>query len=113
MICGLLGTILGLGIYQVFLGWIALLATIVPPIVGPVIAEYYIVRRRPQTFTSDETLNWPAILAFCGGAVLAGGNGKAWFPVSIDLAPSLLGLLASLVIYLLLRALQRRMQPGH
>ena len=113
VVCGLLGTILGLGIYQMFLGWIALLATIVPPIVGPVIAEYYIVRRRPQMFTSDETLNWPAILAFGGGALLAGGNGKAWFPVSIDLAPSLLGLLASLVIYLLLRALQRRMQPGH
>jgi cytosine permease len=113
VICGLLGTILGLGIYQMFLGWIALLATIVPPIVGPVIAEYYIVRRRPQTFTSDETLNWPAIMAFGGGALLAGGNGKAWFPVSIDLAPSLLGLLASLVIYLLLRALQRRMQPDH
>lgn len=112
VICGLLGTILGLGIYQMFLGWIALLATIVPPIVGPVIAEYYIVRRRPSTFTSDETLSWPAILAFGGGALLAGGNGAAWFPISINLAPALLGLLASLVIYLVLRTIQRRVTSG-
>ena len=49
VVCGLLGTVLGLGIYQVFLGWIALLATVVPPIVGPVLAEYYLIRGKPRS----------------------------------------------------------------
>ena len=108
VICGVLGTILGLGIYQMFLGWISLLATIVPPIVGPVIAEYYLIRNRPSEFTSQEGLSLPAITAFAGGALMAGGNGKEWFPLALDLSPSLLGLLVSLVIYVVLRKLQRR-----
>ena len=107
VICGLLGTILGLGIYQVFLGWIALLATVVPPIVGPVIAEYYLIRGKPTEFTSDDRLNWPAVIAFAVGAVVAGGNGREGFPISLDLSPSLLGLFLSLAVYVVLRKLSR------
>jgi cytosine permease len=107
VICGLLGTILGLGIYQVFLGWIALLATVVPPIVGPVIAEYYLIRGKPTEFTSDDRLNWPAVIAFAVGAIVAGGNGREGFPVSLDLSPSLLGLFLSLAVYIVLRKLSR------
>lgn len=103
VICGLLGTVLGLGIYQMFLGWIELLATVVPPIVGPVIAEYYLFRKRPVSFASNTSLNWAALLAFAGGAVIAAINGKVGSPIAIDLAPSLLGLFASLLIYVILR----------
>jgi cytosine permease len=105
VICGLLGTVLGLGIYQMFLGWIELLATVVPPIVGPVIAEYYLFRKRPVRFTSDTSLNWAALLSFAGGAGLAAINGKPGAPIALEIAPSLLGLFASLVIYVVLRAL--------
>jgi cytosine permease len=114
VICGLLGTILGLGIYQQFLTWIDLLATIVPPIVGPVLAEYYLLRRRPLRFEADprHTVNIAAIMAFVGGGVIAAANGKAWSPLALEIAPALLGLLSSLVIYLLLRPLELRLRPG-
>ena len=46
VICGALGTILGLGLYQNFMEWINLLASIVPPLIGPVIVEYYFVNRK-------------------------------------------------------------------
>jgi len=36
VICGVLGTIAGLGIYQHFMNWIEFLASIVPPLIGPV-----------------------------------------------------------------------------
>ena len=107
VVCGLLGTILGLGIYQVFLGWIALLATVVPPIVGPVLAEYYLIRGKPAEFTSDGRLSWPAIVAFGGGALIAGGNGKDGFPLSLDISPSLLGRFVSRVVYVTLRKMSR------
>jgi len=107
VICGALGTILGLGIYQMFLGWISLLATVVPPIVGPVIAEYYLIRGKPSEFASDERLNWPAIVAFAAGALIAGGNGREGFPVALELSPSLLGLIVSLMVYTVLRMLTR------
>ncbi|HIN12878.1 MAG TPA: hypothetical protein EYM72_01195, partial [Gammaproteobacteria bacterium] len=45
VICGTLGTILGLGLYQNFMEWINLLASIVPPLIGPVIVEYYMIDR--------------------------------------------------------------------
>lgn len=112
VICGLLGTILGLGIYQLFLGWIGLLATIVPPIVGPVIAEYYIFRKRPATLAQEGSLNWPALLSFAGGAALAALNGKDGSPISMDLAPSLLGLFGSLLIYIVLRAISVRVRSA-
>ncbi len=107
VICGALGTLLGLGIYQMFLGWIALLATVVPPIVGPVLAEYYLIRGRPATFPSHNRLNWPAIVAFASGAIIAGGNGREGFPLAVELSPSLLGLLVSLLVYVALRKLVR------
>jgi len=107
VICGTLGTLLGLGIYQMFLGWIALLATVVPPIVGPVLADYYLIRGRPATFPSHNRLNWPAIVAFASGAIIAGGNGREGFPLAVELSPSLLGLLVSLLVYVALRKLVR------
>ena len=107
VICGALGTLLGLGIYQMFLGWIALLATVVPPIVGPVLADYYLIRGRPATFASHNRLNWPAIVAFASGAIIAGGNGREGFPLAVELSPSLLGLLVSLLVYVALRKLVR------
>lgn len=84
-----------------------MLATVVPPIVGPVIAEYYLIRGKPSEFASDERLNWPAIVAFAAGALIAGGNGREGFPIALDLSPSLLGLIVSLVVYVILRKLTR------
>jgi cytosine permease len=114
VICGVLGTILGLGIYQQFLGWIDLLATIVPPIIGPVLAEYYLLRGRPATLPADEAhpVNYSAIFAFVGGGMLATANNKAWSPLALEVAPSLLGLFASLVIYVACRMVELRIRAA-
>ncbi|MEM9878552.1 MAG: cytosine permease, partial [Pseudomonadota bacterium] len=45
VLCGLAGTVLGLGIYQQFLFWIDLLASIAPPLVGPLLVDYYLLNR--------------------------------------------------------------------
>lgn len=111
VICGVLGTILGLGIYQMFLGWIAVLALIVPPIIGPVIVEYYLFRSRPQVLTDEHhPVNLSAVAAYLGGALLAVADGNGWSPVDIGTASSLAGLLASLVVYALLRPVEVRVR---
>jgi cytosine permease len=117
VICGLLGTILGLGIYEHFLGWIDLLATIVPPIIGPVIAEYYLFRGRPSELPVDEDapLNVSAILALVGGAVLAAVGSRAGAEFAVPVAPALVGLVASVLIYTIARTFEvklRRRAPA-
>lgn len=104
LLCGLLGTVLGLGIYERFLDWINLLATIVPPVIGPVIADYYLVRSVGRSEWDAEpahALNWAALVSFVGGALLAANSS------ALAIAPSLLGLLASLLLYVSLRPVER------
>jgi cytosine permease len=113
VICGVLGTILGLGIYQMFLGWIAILALIVPPIIGPVIVEYYLVRSRPPVLADEgHPVNVSAVVAYLAGALLAVANGQDWSPVVLETASSLAGLLASMVVYGVLRPVEARVRRG-
>ena len=99
VICGTLGTILGLGLYQNFMEWINLLASIVPPLIGPVIVEYYFVNREKfHTGHLDNISKWnPA--AFI--AYILGATSTFYSP---DWGtPSLIGLLVSMLVYLILR----------
>ncbi len=103
VICGLLGTVLGLGVYQYFLDWINLLAALVPPIIGPVVVDYYIVNRR--RYVADDLQHLPAwnpvaIAGYLLGAIAAyaASQGVA-VPGSQWMFPSLLGLLVSAVAY--------------
>lgn len=104
VICGLLGTLLGLGIYQHFMSWINLVATLVPPLIGPVIADYYLINRRHyRTDLLDRLPKWnpAAIAAYVVGAVAAYAASKGWLPAAFNAVfPSLLGLLVSIVAYL-------------
>ncbi|WP_446832010.1 cytosine permease [Candidatus Foliamicus sp.] len=98
VICGLLGTLLGLGIYQYFLTWIGTLAIIVPPLIGPVIAHYYIVARGRMNANDDSSLpaaNWAALLAYPLGLL-------SYFFAPEWLVPALSGLVGSMVAYLIL-----------
>ncbi len=95
VICGLLGTILGLGIYQQFLGWIDLIASIVPPLIGPVIMDYYVVNRhRFDTESPEHNQGWniAAFIAYAAGA------GSTFYSPDWA-APSLVGLVVSMVVY--------------
>jgi cytosine permease len=60
VVCGLIGTILGLGIYQHFMGWINQIANLVPPLIGPVIVDYYLFQRGHYDTTRLPDLPWIA-----------------------------------------------------
>ena len=99
VICGTLGTILGLGLYQNFMEWINLLASIVPPLIGPVIVEYYFVNREKfHTGHFDNISKWnpAAFIAYILGAA------STFYSPDWG-TPSLIGLLVSMLVYLILR----------
>jgi cytosine permease len=107
VVCGLLGTVLGLGLYQHFLGFINVLALMVPPLVGPVLVNFYIFHRANY---SDEIVagqtSWQpaAIAAYVVGA------GSTFFAPSWMMA-SLLGLMVSMVAYFIFYLLLCKKEP--
>jgi cytosine permease len=99
VICGTLGTILGLGLYQNFMEWINLLASIVPPLIGPVIVEYYFVNREKfHTGHLDNISKWnpAAFIAYIVGAA------STFYSPDWG-TPSLIGLLVSILVYFIIR----------
>mgnify|MGYP001332709802 FL=1 len=98
VICGLLGTLIGLGIYQRFMDFITVLAMVAPPLIGPVIVDYYLCNRmrfRAEVLERLPAWNPVAVVAFAVGAV------SAWFAPPW-IANGLLGLLVSMVVYAVL-----------
>ncbi len=103
VICGVLGTIVGLNIYTYFLDWINLLASIVPPLIGPVIAHYYFVMRGKFTATDLEAApqsNPAAYIAYIVGAAVAVMNAQSIVFNPEVTVPALLGLIVSVIVYL-------------
>lgn len=95
IVCGVLGTILGLGIYARFIDWINLLANVTPPLIGPVIMEFYVISRLRFSQKSIEDLpiwNPAAYIAYFVGA------GSTFFAPDWVVG-SLLGLIVSMVVY--------------
>ncbi|MEO0574840.1 MAG: cytosine permease [Pseudomonadota bacterium] len=103
VICGLLGTILGLGIYQYFLDWINLLASLVPPLIGPVIVDYYVINKRrynPEDLDRLPSWNPIAVIAYLVGAAIAYLSSQGLtIPYAAWMFPSLTGLIASMLVY--------------
>ncbi len=98
VICGLAGTILGLGIYQQFMTFIGILANIVPPLIGPVLVDYYLVNRKKFQIADLQhlpTWNVAAFLAYFIGA------GSTWFAPDWTVS-ALLGLIVSMIAYFVL-----------
>ena len=106
VVCGLIGTILGLGIYQYFLEWINLLASLVPPLIGPVIVDFYIVNKMQyEAGNLDRLPRWNpiAIVAYLFGAILAYASSQGHVIAGLTwMIPSLLGLLGSIAAYFVL-----------
>ena len=99
VICGTIGTILGLGIYQYFMDWINQIANLVPPLIGPIIVDYYVFHgRRYDTTLLDRLPAWNplAVAAFFIGVVAAYGFTPVW------IASGLWGLLVSMAAYIVL-----------
>jgi cytosine permease len=100
VICGLLGTLIGLGIYQRFMDFINTLANVVPPLIGPVIVDYYLFnKRRFHIELLDRLPDWNllAVVAFILGAV------ASFYPPPW-IAAGLYALLVSMVVYAVLYA---------
>jgi cytosine permease len=112
VICGVLGTIVGLVIYQHFIQFIDKLAILLPPLIGPVIAHFYIVKKRKFNVDKlDDLPKWnvAALLAYMIGA------SSKWWLVQDLIVSSLAGLLVSIVAYLALYygASMLRVKLGH
>jgi len=110
VICGLLGTVVGLGIYQRFQMWIDLLASIVPPLIGPVIMHFYLVKRfQPAGELPEQPPRWnpAAFIGYAAGAVVAVMNAQDIVFSSESTVPALLGLVVSMVTYLIADYLSR------
>ena len=103
VICGILGTILGLGLYQYFFTFLAVLASIVPPLIGPVIIEYYVIDKakfHSRSFEGLELWNPSAFIAYITGAA------STYFSPSF-IMPALTGLITSMIVYWILRKLTK------
>jgi len=113
VVCGLLGTLLGLGVYQYFLNWIGLLASLVPPLIGPVIVDYYLVNK--MKYDSNDLKHLPlwnpvALAAYVIGALVAYASSQGFVVPGLGwVFPSLLGLLVSMLAYAVLFYLARFM----
>jgi cytosine permease len=103
VVCGLIGTVLGLGIYQQFMGWIDLLAKIVPPLIGPVIVDYYLIHR--TRYTGEDLAHAPTWNPAAVGAYVIGAASTFFSPPWV--VDALLGLGVSMVAYLVLWAAMR------
>lgn len=99
VVCGAIGTVLGLGIYQHFMDWISQIANVVPPLIGPIIVDYYLFHgMHYDTSTLDRLPAWnpAAVLAFAAGVIAAYAYTPAW------MASGLWGLLVSMGAYVVL-----------
>ena len=102
VVCGLIGTLLGLKIFQYFLVWIDQIANLVPPLIGPVIVDYYLIHRmRYRTELIGQLPAWnPAAVTACVLGIVAA---YAWTPPWM--ASGLFGVLVSMASYAVLYAI--------
>jgi len=93
--CGLIGTIIGLGIYAKFMSWIELLAILAPPIIGPLLVSFYMTEKEKYLSTDWDNLPKWNIAAFASYFI---GAGRPFF-VPETLPKSLAGLFVSMLSY--------------
>jgi cytosine permease len=96
MICGLIGTLVAiLGLATVLEGFVSVLASLVPPVAGVIIADYWIVcRGKPENWNPIKGFNWCGVLAWICGSVVA-----MFFSF---FSPALDGIIVCAVVYLIL-----------
>ena len=71
---GVLGTIFATVLYNNFVGWLAMLNTLLPSIGGVVLADYFFVKKGNYSAIKDtkfEAVNWVAIASWLAGVVAA------------------------------------------
>ncbi|WP_022867972.1 purine-cytosine permease family protein [Schaalia vaccimaxillae] len=106
IIVGAIGTLLGsLGFYSLFFGdFITVLGAAFVPLAGPILADFYLVRRSEYSTADPNDLpavRWPAVLSFIVGA-FAGIAFQYWIPLPGDFPSGLGALILTFFLHLLL-----------
>lgn len=114
VITGVLGTGLAMmGIMEYFTGFLIILSTVIPPVAGIIIADFYIVRRGLAVATNvAETAAFRplAIIAWLAGIAIAmAGSYLGWFHISG--IPALDGILTSAAVFVGVAAFKNTL-PG-
>jgi len=71
---GILGTIFAMALYNNFVGWLAMLNTLLPSIGGVILADYFFVKKGNYDTIKDakfQTVNWIAIASWGAGVLAA------------------------------------------
>jgi cytosine permease len=114
VICGAIGTLMGaLGFYQTFQPFVLFIGIILPPLAGPMIADFWIIHRtnyKAEYYKSLPELNVPSVLAAIIGAFItllatgipAFGFQPVAFLVKPWIVPAVLGIIVSIVAYVIL-----------
>lgn len=105
-VVGIFGTVIGaLGVYQMFFAnFINILGAVGPPIVAPILADYFIVNKNNRSKYSKETLNiqpkyrWAGIASFLIGGAL-GYIFQYHLRLPGDFPSGLAALIIALIIY--------------
>jgi len=95
IVCGAISTVVGLGLYQNFLTWLDIVSNLVPPLIGPVIVDYYLLRNRHYDAADLKSLTpwkFPALLAYLVGA-------SSTYMAPDWIIPSLMGLGVAMLVY--------------
>lgn len=99
----ILGTILAiLGMYNWLVPWLILLGTIIPPVGGIIMADYWLVRRGRLPRVAEAVLpafNWAGLAAYAAACVIS---------FKAPGIPPVNGILAGLIIYPVASSLTRR-----
>lgn len=110
LIVGVVGTILGsLAFYQLFFtDFITVLGAAFVPLVAPIIADYFLLRRgafTPNSHSQQPAIHWNAIASFVVGAVCGLLFQYVW-PLPGDFSASLAALAIAFVVHIALHALR-------
>ncbi len=99
LICGAIGTFVAIaGLATVLQSFISILSSLVPPIAGIMIADYWILGKgKPENWYPVKGINWVGIISWAAGSIIA-----LFFSF---FSPALDGILVCLVAYLILNSL--------
>lgn len=106
---GIIGSILGaFGFYSFFFAdFITVLGAAFVPLAGPILADFFVVRRREYTSANVDELpkvRWPGIVSFLVGAVL-GIVFQYWMPLPGDFPAGLGALIITFALHIVLSKL--------
>jgi len=116
LVVGVLGTVLGaLAFYQLFfVDFITVLGAAFVPLVGPILADYYLVRRNEftaESYRRQPAVRWPGVISFVVGASLGLVFQYAW-PLPFGFSSGIAALIITVVLHVVLHYALRGRTSG-